>query len=364
MSYTYLSNTVLASFALDKNNIFTYAQAANGEIVEIQGNLNGSGETYAVTGDNIGIGLTRLNGSAPAKRFTPIAATRYYNKVQFQAFPFILLDNWMLICHIQRYVFYLDDNNYLRDAYYEDGSWKKGVLYDQEWRAAHYSKLAAITLTNQYQYDFICLYYQDNSTTGDIKLVNLSPTGWNAGNPDLDDPPLFGTSLAVVPPEPGIEVVSTDDNRDPVLFFQYNKLELGSSQDQGPNDYATYDIQDKNKALSSQASISAVDDGHNFWCFYTSDDNNVQWIRIDKNGGLKQPQPVALDMTPIPASPVSAVFVQGSNYGKIILFYLLHYDESGSRTAQEINIYASTLTSTTYTPQDNWSVSKRVCLSE
>jgi hypothetical protein len=132
-------------------------------------------------------------------------------------------------------VFYLDSRNRIRNvARDDDGSWTHGTIEEKGWIAAEYSSLTAIKLINEYNLEFICLYYQDTTPTGNVILVNHNPeNGWETGNPPLDDPPLYGTSLAVVPPQPGIKVVKTGDDVDPVIFFQYDNLTLGSSQDQG-----------------------------------------------------------------------------------------------------------------------------------
>ncbi|KAK3319564.1 hypothetical protein B0T19DRAFT_467100 [Cercophora scortea] len=349
MPFTPLPNTSLSATVVSKAEIYTYAQAYNSEIIEIAGKLTGSPETYALSDDDeLGIGLTKQTSSAPAKRFTPLAS--------------VYSDN-------HRFVFYVDDDNYLRDVYYNNGRWQAGDLYHRRWKCAPYSKLAAIRLTNPAGYNFVCLYFQDTAATGDIRLVNRNPHGWAEGLPPLNDPPLYGTSLAVVPPEPGIEVQTesgTYDSKDAVLFFQYDRLELGSSQDLGDKDYATYSIGDKTRDLSAHASIAAVDDGTNFWAFYTSDNNQIQQLRVTKDGVTVQPRPVALETTPIPRSSLAAVLVPGSSSSstdKIVLFYLLHF-ESVKRTAQEVNIFASTLSAQTQPATDAWGISRRVCLTE
>jgi Fungal fucose-specific lectin len=129
-------------------------------------------------------------------------------------------------------VFYVDGQNKLCDAYY-DSQWHKGDLFGKGWVAAPYSRLAAIRLTNRVGADFICLYYQDTADSGDIKQVSYSHSGWATGPPPINDPPLFGTSLAAVVPEAGIKSTSSTDDVEPVVFFQYDKLGLGSSQDLG-----------------------------------------------------------------------------------------------------------------------------------
>lgn len=137
---------------------------------------------------------------------------------------------------MKRYLFYVDDENYLHDVHTSsgNGNWTTGDIYAKRWKCSAYSKIAAIKLTNSDGYQFMCVYFQDDTETGNIILVNRNPGGgWQKGNPPLNDPPLYGTSISVVPAEPGIEVVSTGDTKDPVIFFQYDNLQLGSSQDQG-----------------------------------------------------------------------------------------------------------------------------------
>ncbi|KAK4185475.1 hypothetical protein QBC35DRAFT_556322 [Podospora australis] len=352
MSFNFLPNTALATISIDKDNIFTYAQTYNGEIAQIKGKVNGS--SYEVIGDQAGIDITKSSaGDTAAKRFTPLAAVQStmgdYNV------------HWL---------FYVDNNNYLRDAYSHDNSqWSEGRLYQQgKWQCASYSNLAAIKLTNYLSLDFVSLYFQDYTATGNVRVVSYNPTaGWQEGNPPLDDPPLYGTSLAVVRPEPGIEVVhygEDTDTQDPVVFFQYDKLELGSSQSQGKNDYATYNINDKTITLSAHAALAAVDDGTNFWAFYTADNNAVFRMRVDKNGAIIQPRPVDLGggITPIPGSSLAAAFVKDGTTDKVVLFYLLHYEDI-KQTTQEVNVFASVLTNTSASDADSWSSGARVCLT-
>jgi len=226
--------------------------------------------------------------------------------------------------------------------------------------------LAAIRLTNCVGADFICLYYQDTANSGAIKQVSYSHSGWAAwatGPPPINDPPLFRTSLAAVVPEAGIKSTSSTDDVEPVVFFQNDKLGLGSSQDLGDDDYVSYAIQSHGRALSAHASIAAVDDGTNLWAFYTSDDNNVQRIRVDSSGKVHQPSPVALSIPPIPASPLTAVIFKESPE-KVILVYLLHWTP-GTKSTETTNAYATTLTrsSTADGDADSWGVSSQVRLT-
>ena len=146
-------------------------------------------------------------------------------------------------------------------------------------------------------------------------------------------------------------------------------------------DYTKYDIRDKTQALSGHAYIAAVADKTNCWCFYTSDQNDIQRIRIDANGKLTRPVCVGLDRIPIPASPVAAVITADSPQ-KIVLFYLLHdtdvfqgwtnaFEGEANDTEEyrrmtrpfdgEIKIFASTLTRIS---PDRWSASSGKLVAE
>ncbi|KAK0712469.1 common central domain of tyrosinase-domain-containing protein [Lasiosphaeria miniovina] len=131
----------------------------------------------------------------------------------------------------------------------------------------------------------------------------------------------------------------------------------------GNPDYATYVITDNHAALSAHASIAAVDDGNSFWCFSTTDSNQVYRLRVDKQGVVAQPQLVPLDVTPVPSSPLAAVLVKdAAAKERIVIFYLLHYDNV-KRTTHETNVFATTLTATTSPAADTWSLSGQVCLA-
>lgn len=342
MSASFIPNTSLASIAESKSGIYTYAQSYYGNIVEIEGKLDGNSGIYTRTGNVDTVGPT--SDELPPKRFTPLAA--------------VATRDWNTSTN-RRYVFYIDGQNKLCDAYY-DSKWHKGDLSAKGWAAAPYSRLAAMRLTNKIGADFICLYYQNTGESGDIVQVNYSHSGWATGPPPINDPPLFGTSLAAVLPEAGIKSASSTDDVDPVVFFQYDRLGLGSSQDLGDDDYVRYTVQAHGRALSAHSSIAAVDDGTNLWAFYTSDDNSVQRVRVDSNGTLQQPVAVGLDMAPIPGSPLTAVIFKGSSE-KIILFYLLHW-VSDTKSTETTNIYATTLTRQVTSGGDpyGWDVSSKV----
>jgi len=338
----FLPRTAIATFALSTSEIYTYAQTSNNHLVQVSGSISHakySSDDYS----NI-----HTKGMTTPKRFTPLAAAFYHDKASN-------VD--------RRYVFYIDENNLLRDVYFESDKWYVGELSDQNCICAPYSKLAAIRLVNDGQYGFITVYYQTTGENGDIKEVSLNNGDWSLGQPDLNDPPLYGTSLSAVTAEPGIlsKSTSTDtDKRLPVMFFQYDILGLGSSQD--GKDYARWPIDDNSKSMSSHAGLAAVDDGTNLWAFYTSDDNQVQRIRIDKDGKMTQPTAVALDMKPMPASPLEAAFVTDTNDDYIVLFYLLHYAARDGKPTRT-DIYATALSKKLTADADTWSASNQVLLT-
>lgn len=126
----------------------------------------------------------------------------------------------------------------------------------------------------------------------------------------------------------------------------------------------TYSVQQHTHAMSAHSSIAAVDDGANCYVFYTADDNSVQRMRIAADGTHKMPTAVALDMAPIPASPLSAVMFSTAPSETIVLFYLLHW-AADTKSTERIRVYASTLTrsSTAEVDADNWAVSAQVRLA-
>ena len=74
-----LANTALATIFLSNDNIYTYCQTANCELVEIPGKIEtlekGSLPTYARAGNLMFICETKEKMETAAKRFTPLAAT-------------------------------------------------------------------------------------------------------------------------------------------------------------------------------------------------------------------------------------------------------------------------------------------------
>jgi len=85
--------------------------------------------------------------------------------------------------------------------------------------------------------------------------------------------------------------------------------------------------------LSPHSSLAAVDDGTNAHCFYTSDDNQIQRVRIDGSGTLTGPFPVVRADSLTPKGSIAAALLPTSPE-EIFLFYQY----------QDVSIYAATLT--------------------
>lgn len=110
-------------------------------------------------------------------------------------------------------------------------------------RCAHYSQLAAITIsTNNFQ--TICLYYQTPNRDAAIEMLSYSSKNnkWVTGVPDMTpnlpppqppprvvDPPLYGTSITPVPVRNGLQVIP--HSSPPVVYFQWDTLALAYSQE-------------------------------------------------------------------------------------------------------------------------------------
>jgi hypothetical protein len=230
MAVKFLANTALAAIFVSKDATYTYAQAANGQLVEIKGQIaaktNSDLAAYSVTASRTFITPTKKD-KKPAKKFTPLAAAPKGDRVS----GLLPLPERKLTGY-KRYLFYVDKDDYLCDVYGIGDSWSSGKLRGKGWNCAAYSKLAAVKITNADGADIICLYYQDADDSGNIRTVNLSGDDcWTEGDPKLCDPPLLGTALAAVLPQPGIQ--SSSDSKLPVVFFQQNTLVLSSSQDDG-----------------------------------------------------------------------------------------------------------------------------------
>lgn len=284
-------------------DMYLYFQTADGGLAEIsRPSSTGSYSAPAL----ISLAARFINGaynSKAAKLFTPLAASTYQGN---------------------KYLFYIDDKDTLRDVYFSNGTWNYGTLYDTlPTQCAQYSKLAAVTLVNQYNINFLSLYYQTSDMTADIKMVNYSPNGWKNGQPDLTDPPLFGTSLAAVKPEAGINIAGGGNLG--VLFFQFDNLGLASSQNNAINQSF------QNTRLSPHSALAAADDGSTAYCFYTSDDNQIQRVSICSNGVLTGPVSIVSAQNTTPKGGIAAVLLPTSPE-QLILFY----------QNQQADLYAST----------------------
>jgi len=77
MAVRFLANTALAAIFVSKDAIYTYAQAANGQLVEIKGQIAAKTDndlaTYSVLDKAKFISPTKSD-KKPAKKFTPLAA--------------------------------------------------------------------------------------------------------------------------------------------------------------------------------------------------------------------------------------------------------------------------------------------------
>lgn len=350
-----LPNTALATTITKSGSIYTYFQTGSGELVEVEGSIESTTKAYESSGNWSGIGTTAhgKHGRAPhwpSRVFTPLAAavmTDFSTKEE------------------RRYLFYVDDDNILCDVYFNT-SWHAGALHDKKIQCASYSKLAAIRLSNTAA-DFICLYYQTKSNPSSavspaIELVSLSHMGWSSGNPPLNDPPLLGTSFSVVLPEKGILSNSSTSDKFPVVFFQHDTLGLGSSQAQSKDDYVYYDVPTKARFPSPHTGLACVDNGTDLYAFYNSDDNKIQWVRVDSASKLTELGPVNVQYTPVPGTSLAAVMTKVDGRETIVLFYLLHY--TSTENTQVVNPYATTFFKTSTASTAAWNISKQESLVE
>jgi hypothetical protein len=124
-------------------------------------------------------------------------------------------------------LFYIDKGNVLNNLIYTNGQWSVGDLGSLGIKPAPYSKLAAVALETIY------VFYQTGDKEGHIRQVRGWEGNWVPDNRDFGDPPLFGTSLAAVAPEPGLIIHSPADDRIPVVFFQKHNMKLAELQENG-----------------------------------------------------------------------------------------------------------------------------------
>lgn len=266
-----------------------------------------------------------------------------------------------------QYLFYVDNDNIIHDVKQEKGKdWEHGSLSTLGVKCAHYSRLTAATPIDTYPYPIVSVYYQvppgeeeDPETT--IESVYLYYGAWKKGPVYLDDPPLSGCSISAVPAEQGIwfdQEKENDKLHQPVVFFQNEDLTLMTGQLKGmPSDNGFRDVlsdliaeQSSIKVkvkLPPHASISAVDNGTDCYCFYVADDNKINYIKIDSAGKVTN---LGGLMTTTPRSDLTAVFYNQGSVEQIVLFYQVHHD-TVART------YASTLTKSTTASVETWTTS-------
>ena len=274
----------------------------------------------------------------------------------------------------------MNNDNVLHDIVFKDGEWQKGGLSQLKGedgkigiRCAPYSRLAAATVNLEGQGEIFCVYYQAEGKHGPVRMVNFLPghswhtTYWPDGRITVNwvDPPLYGTSLTAVKPREGILVAKdAKEQQLPIVYLQWDTQALAECQ--GPSMFSFHhphividvlesvlssrtEIQPipglETMQLSPHTSLTTVDDGSNLYCFYKTNDNSVQMVRI----GDGKCETVLNDVsTPTPQSSIAAVMpLQHKN--RIILFYQ-RWDKGNS---EKIDIRAKTLSRGT---RDSWEV--------
>ena len=139
------------------------------------------------------------------------------------------------VVFVPQYLFYLDQNNVINDLVNEKGQWKPGDLKNLAVKAAHYSKLAAITVQESGN-GIIYVYYQPRELSGHIYVVGRHNGKWHLDgqlqDKSADHPPLFGTSLAAVYSASSAST-SKQSEPTPVLFLQEKNLELATLDGKG-----------------------------------------------------------------------------------------------------------------------------------
>jgi len=252
---------------------------------------------------------------------------------------------------------YVNNDNVLHDIVFKDGEWQKGGLSQLKGedgktgiRCAPYSRLAAATVNLEGQGEIFCVYYQAEGKHGPVRMVNFLPghswhtTYWPDGRITVNwvDPPLYGTSLAAVKPREGILVAKdAKEQQLPVVYLQWDTQALAECQ--GPKIQPIPGLE--TMQLSPHTSLTTVDDGSNLYCFYKTNDNSVQMVRIGDGKCVTVLTDVS---TPTPRSFIAAVMpLQHKN--RIVLFYQ-RWDKGNS---EKIDIRAKTLSRGT---KDNWEV--------
>jgi hypothetical protein len=98
--------------------------------------------------------------------------------------------------------------------------------------------------------------------------------------------------------------------------------------------------------LSPHTSLTVVDDGSDLYCFYITNDNSIQMIRIDEGAAERIIDKVA---SPTPRSSIAAVMPRRQK-DRIVLFYQV-WDQGDS---EKVDIKAQTF-SKTGPRADSWS---------
>ncbi|KAI1097944.1 hypothetical protein F4804DRAFT_326090 [Jackrogersella minutella] len=352
MSIKYLPTTGITSMVTNKH-VYAYAQVYEGDLCELVGSMRvEEGQpVYGYEKQKFAFAVTRLNGNkvvlnAP-KMFTPIAAAPFASRKSSDKNT--------------RFIFYLNDQNILCDAYFSEGEsreWQPGELAKSGVVCAHYSKLTAITVANDL-HNFVCLYYQAPTEDAAIKMVSLSgeTNKWIKDAPDLKDPPLFGTSITAVQPRPEIALLSTTDEnaaRQPVYYLQMHDLRLGHAQ--GTSDPVVMgglQIDGKSLVFSPHTSLTAVDDGTRLYIIYKSNHNNIKMIEIVNN---KPNPPETIEF--INTTPMSSIAACLSPESRVVLFY-----QSLNTTTRQVNLFARTLYKAS-TNSTKWTSSTEVRLGQ
>jgi hypothetical protein len=234
-----------------------------------------------------------------------------------------------------QYVFYVDDDNSIRDLRRgpdTDGEWVPGKLRsDLGLKAAPYSKLAAITMTNRWG-TTISIYYQANDKDASIKSANFKQgqANWATDTTRVTDPPLFGTSLSAVKAREGLQIDQQKpfnvDSSLPVVYLQWHSLEMAHSQGSGTALFkicltfiVVLRMQDLGLKFAPHTSLTAIDDRGSLQYFYTSaENNNIKRVIFGNDiNDIKKAQFDTL-ATPTPRSAITAVLVKP---GKVVLFY-------------------------------------------
>jgi hypothetical protein len=170
--FSFLTGTALAIIFMSENEIYTYAQTSDCQLVEIAEKIavaeTGCLSTYKPTGKQTLINLTKKGETTAVKRFTPLAASPilYLNdngvKTQRVNSSPPLFKKEVNDYMSKRYLFYVDCDNKLRDVFEESGTgiWNCSELNSTlHLECAPYSKLTAVKTTNRNEADFIYLYY-------------------------------------------------------------------------------------------------------------------------------------------------------------------------------------------------------------